>query len=76
MAFVDATGVGWADIGTAGVARAAGRTVVWLRGEHDISTVDALANVLARAIAFDDDVVVDLCDVEFMGAATVGVIAL
>jgi anti-anti-sigma factor len=51
------------------------RTVVWLRGEHDVSTVAALSEVMARAIALDDaDVVVDLSDVQFMGAATVRVI--
>jgi anti-anti-sigma factor len=51
------------------------RTVVWLRGEHDVSTVVALSEILARAIALDDaDVVVDLSEVQFMGAATVGVI--
>jgi anti-anti-sigma factor len=51
------------------------RTVVWLRGEHDVSTVAALSEVMARAIALDDaDVVVDLSEVQFMGAATVGVI--
>lgn len=51
------------------------RTVVWMRGEHDISTVAALSETLTDAIALDDaDVVVDLSSVEFMGAATVGVI--
>jgi anti-anti-sigma factor len=51
------------------------RTVVWLRGEHDVSTVAALSETMARAIALDDgDVVVDLSDVQFMGAATVRVI--
>jgi anti-anti-sigma factor len=51
------------------------RTVVWLRGEHDVSTVAALSETMARAIALDDaDVVVDLSEVQFMGAATVGVI--
>jgi anti-anti-sigma factor len=55
--------------------RDAARTVVWLRGEHDVSTVAALSETLARAIARDDaDVVVDLSEVQFMGAATVGVI--
>jgi anti-anti-sigma factor len=50
-------------------------SVVWLRGEHDVSTVAALSEILARAIALDDgDVVVDLSEVQFMGAATVGVI--
>ena len=55
--------------------RDADRTVVWLRGEHDISTVAALSHTMARAIALDEgDLVVDLSDVQFMDAATVGVI--
>ena len=55
--------------------RDADRTVVWLRGEHDLSTVDELSETMARAIALDDaDVVVDLSEVVFMSAATVGVI--
>lgn len=59
----------------ASVAREVDRTVVWLRGEHDTSTAVELSLVIAEAIALDDaDVVVDLSDVEFMGAATVGVI--
>lgn len=56
-------------------ARDADRTVVWLRGEHDICTVAALSQILARAIALDDgDLVVDLGGVRFMDASTVGVI--
>ena len=56
-------------------ARDADRTVVWLRGEHDICTVASLSQILARAIALDDgDLVVDLSGVQFMDAATVGVI--
>jgi anti-anti-sigma factor len=55
--------------------RDAARTVVWLRGEHDHSTVAALAETMARAMALDDsDLVVDLSEVTFMDAATVGVI--
>jgi anti-anti-sigma factor len=46
-----------------------------LRGEHDVSTVTALSETLARAIAADHaDLVVDLSGVQFMDAATVGVI--
>jgi anti-anti-sigma factor len=60
---------------TAFAGRNPDRTVVWLRGEHDVSTVAALSGIMARAIALDEaDVVVDLSDVQFMGAATVGVI--
>jgi anti-anti-sigma factor len=55
--------------------RDAARTVVWLRGEHDVSSVAALSETMARAIALDDaDLVVDLSDVQFMGAATVSVL--
>ncbi|MGI8792500.1 MAG: STAS domain-containing protein [Acidimicrobiales bacterium] len=57
------------------VARDENRTVVWLRGEHDIATVAALSETIARAVAFDDaDFAIDLSGVEFMGAATVDVI--
>jgi anti-sigma B factor antagonist len=53
----------------------ADRTVVWLRGEHDVSTVTALSQTMARAIALDDgDLVIDLSAVQFMDAATVGVL--
>jgi anti-anti-sigma factor len=55
--------------------RDAERTLISLRGEHDASTVAALSDVLALAVALDAaDLVVDLSDVEFMSAATVGVI--
>jgi anti-anti-sigma factor len=50
-------------------------TVVWLRGDHDLSTVHDLSAVLSGAIADDDrDVVVDLSRVGFLSAATVGVL--
>ena len=53
----------------------AGPIVVWLRGEHDLSTDDALCLTLARAIALDRaGLVVDLSEVEFMAASTLGVI--
>ena len=51
------------------------RAVVRLRGDHDVSTVPTLSVELARAIALSDaDLVVDLRDVQFMDASTVGVI--
>lgn len=51
------------------------RSVVWLRGEYDLSTLTAVSETLARAIAVDEaDVVVDLSEVTFMGAETVGMI--
>jgi anti-anti-sigma factor len=50
-------------------------SVVWLRGQHDIATVSVVSETLSRAIALDDGpVVVDLSGVQFMGAATVGVL--
>jgi len=50
-------------------------TVIWLRGEHDIATDGALCLTLARAIAHNDAaIVIDLSDVELMGASTIGVI--
>jgi anti-anti-sigma factor len=49
--------------------------VVRLRGEHDLSTVAVVSETMAWAIDQDDaDVVVDLSDVQFMGAITVGVL--
>ncbi len=52
----------------------ADHSVVWLRGAHDASTVVALCMTIARAIAVDDtELVVDLSEVTFMDAATVGV---
>jgi anti-sigma B factor antagonist len=60
---------------TPSVRRTESRTVVWLSGEHDSLTVDALSESLARAFALDDaDVVLDLSGVQFMGAATIDVI--
>ena len=53
-----------------------GPIVVWLWGEHDLSTDGALCLVLARAIALGRaGVIVDLSGVECMGASTLGVIA-
>ena len=51
------------------------RSVVGLRGDHDMSTVLALSGELSRAIAPDAvDLVVDLRDVQFMDASTVGLL--
>ncbi len=53
----------------------AGINVVWVWGEHDISTSGALWQSVTRALAVDDgEVVVDLSEVQFMGVAAVGVI--
>lgn len=50
-------------------------SVVWLRGEHDISTMTALSDTLSRAIALDEpEVVIDLGEVEFMSSDTAGVL--
>jgi anti-anti-sigma factor len=50
-------------------------TVIWLRGEHDVTTVPDLTRRLDRVLERDDaDVVIDLSDVEFMDAATIGAI--
>ena len=53
-----------------------GRAVVALRGEHDASNAEELSSELGRVVSFDDvDVVLDLSEVQFMGASTAGVIA-
>jgi anti-anti-sigma factor len=52
-----------------------GRTVVWLSGDYDIATLTALAERLATAIGLDGaDVVVDLSEVQFIDAATIGLL--
>lgn len=51
------------------------RTVVWLRGEHDIATSGVLAATLDWAIAArDTSVVVDMRRVTFIDAGTIGVL--
>lgn len=51
------------------------RTVVWVRGEHDIATKISLAVTVARAAQLDDvPLLVDLGAVTFMDASIVGVI--
>lgn len=51
------------------------RSVVWLRGDHDISSMADLSESFAAVIAIDDaDVVADLSQVTYMGAETVGVL--
>jgi anti-anti-sigma factor len=49
---------------------------VELHGEHDLSTCALLSTALADATRLDDDadVVVDLSDVAFMDASTIGVL--
>jgi anti-anti-sigma factor len=49
--------------------------VIRLVGEHDLSTVIPLSETIARASALNDvDVVVDLSAVQFLSAATIGVV--
>ena len=56
--------------------RSGTHTTVSLHGEHDASNSAQLSETLSRAIALTtSDLVVDLSDVDFMGCATVGVIA-
>lgn len=56
------------------VERGAGPLVLWLRGDRDIPTEDALAKTIAEAIALGEPaVVVDLGDVHFLSAATLRV---
>jgi anti-anti-sigma factor len=60
---------------TSYAALAADHVVVWVGGEQDVSTVTALSEALARAIAIDQaEVIVDLRAVTFMDAATAGAI--
>ncbi len=48
------------------------RTVVLVRGEHDIATRGYLSVAIAQAARLDDaDIIVDLSGVRFMDAATI-----
>jgi anti-anti-sigma factor len=60
--------------GLEAIGRDVGRNVVWMCGEYDISGVDALSEALARAMSLDErELVIDLSEVEFMDASTIGV---
>ena len=64
------------DTGRPGMAvrlrHVSGRTVLWLEGEHDFGSADALTDILASAIAADDaDIVIDMSETRFVGLATV-----
>jgi anti-sigma B factor antagonist len=50
------------------------RTIVWLWGEHDLSTADRLMEFLVVAAADPGDLVVDLSAVSFMDASTISTI--
>ena len=53
-----------------------GRAVLTLRGEHDAANAAELSHELDRVMSSDEaDLVLDLSEVQFMGASTVGVIA-
>ena len=53
----------------------AGFTVVWLHGEHDLSTGVALGAVIARAAELDNaDVLVDLSETTFIDVSIVDVL--
>jgi anti-anti-sigma factor len=59
----------------AGVTSAVDGLVIRMKGEYDIATVSALSQTMATAIArAQDHLVVDLSGVQFMDAATIGVI--
>jgi anti-anti-sigma factor len=56
--------------------REAAHTVIWLQGEQDASNAAAVAKALGRAITINDNnILVDLSEVEFMGAETVGTLS-
>lgn len=53
------------------------RTVVHVRGEHDIATRVHLSATIARAAQLDGaDIIVDLSDVTFMDASTIGALVV
>jgi anti-anti-sigma factor len=63
------------DLPTADAMGEAAPIVVWMRGEHDVSTDGALCQNLARAVALDRlGLVLDLSEVRFMSASTLGVV--
>lgn len=47
-------------------------SVLWLTGEHDLSTLHALRLMLVDLIAADRDITVDLSEVTFVGTAVIG----
>lgn len=61
---------------TASVARDLGHTLVRLEGEHDVASLFVLADALALAVELDGDadLVIDLRSVEFVSAATIGLL--
>lgn len=58
-----------------GVRRVAERdcTAIWLWGEHDLSTIASFGTALLEAASADEhDIVVDLRELTFMDASTIG----
>lgn len=75
MPSTDVSSVTFFPRGSASPAGVCDDTVVWLRGEHDISTVDDVSESLALAIERDEaDVVLDLREATFINAAIIGAI--
>ena len=70
----------WTRAGSSGgldpfVSREGERSVVWLAGEQDLATVPLLIRTLAAVTARDHaDLVVDLGEVSFVDARTLGVL--
>ena len=55
------------------IGRSDGRTYLHLHGEHDLARLTELRAALAKAVDGDkNDLVVDLSDVEFICAGTIG----
>lgn len=56
-------------------SRSSDRTILWLHGEHDLATTELLTDTLATTIEGDrGDVVVDMSNMRFIDAATIGVL--
>jgi anti-sigma B factor antagonist len=65
----------WADAPGGAGGPPVAPAVVWLSGEHDLSTVLSISQALATAVASSEsDLVIDLSGVTFMDASTMRVI--
>lgn len=58
------------------VVQVRGQAVLRLWGEHDLSTVGLLRTALAEMLERDDDVVIDLSEVTFLGSSTMKTLAI
>lgn len=75
MPYTDLAAVTIFPRGIASPAGVCNHTVVWLNGEHDISTTAYLSEALTLAINLDEaDLVLDLRETTFINAANIGVI--